>query len=181
MTAKTLPSPEYLRKRLAYDASTGQLVWKQVTPCHHLTKKACAIINKKYAGQAAASAVNAWGYRITRIQGRGLLAHRVAWAIYYGSWPNGELDHIDGDKLNNRITNLRDVDGTTNRRNMPRQRNNTSGVTGVNKNGNKWVARIGAGARGKRINLGAFESKEDAIAARNHALKTYKYGSRHGI
>lgn len=180
MTKQNLPPIDYLRKRLDYDARTGQLVWRSATPCDWLTPKACAIINTKYAGKVAATAINGWGYRITAIQGTGFLAHRVIWAIYYGDWPDAEIDHIDGDKLNNRIENLRSVDGVTNRRNMPIQKNNTSGHAGVTRRGQKWVARIGSGRRGSRVHLGVFETKDEAVAARGKALKQYGYTERHG-
>lgn len=180
MADKILHSSEYLRKRLAYDPFSGALTWRHVSPCGFLTPKACAIINKKYAGKTAGTAVNQWGYYIIGIRPKVYLAHRVVWAIHYGAWPDGEIDHIDGDKLNNKIENLRVVDGATNRRNMPTQKNNTSGHAGISVKNGKWIARIGGGQRGKRIYLGTFQTLGEAVAARKAAEQKFGYHEGHG-
>ena len=72
-----------------------------------------------------------------------LMAHRVAWAIYYGVWPTGMIDHINGDGLDNRICNLRDVTHKENARNSRRKATNKSGCSGVmrDKHKKKWVAQ----------------------------------------
>ena len=71
------------------------------------------------------------------------MAHRLAWFITYGKWPDLQIDHIDGDRTNNRIDNLRDVDCKTNVWNRNKVRiDSTSGLIGAMPNGNKWIARI---------------------------------------
>ena len=180
MAKRVLHSPEYLRKRLAYDPNNGTLTWKNVTPCTQLTPKACAIINVKYAGKPAGTFINPWGYRIIGISSNVYLAHRVIWALWHRDWPDGEIDHINGDKLDNRIQNLRVVDGVTNRRNMPMQRNNTSGHVGVTLKNGKWCARIGSGARGHRLYLGTFDTLEEAVTARQAAEIQIGYAKTHG-
>ena len=61
--------------------------------------------------------IDAYGYRVVKFKGRNYKAHRVCWLIYYGSWPAGVIDHINGDKQDNRIANLRDVSQADNVRN----------------------------------------------------------------
>lgn len=173
-------TPEYLRKRLRYDESTGKLFWLYGERDYFSSDKGWNIFNAKYPDREAFTHVNSWGYLCGGVSGKLLLAHRVIWAICHDEWPNGEIDHIDGDKLNNKIENLRDVSGVTNRRNMPKQNNNTSGYTGVNLKNGKWVARIGAGKRGGRIHLGRFNTIDEAIAARKDAEKRLGYSKTHG-
>ena len=180
MDKYTIITPKYLRKRLCYQPEAGKLFWRMVTPCERLTEKACKIINKKYAGKEAATATNSWGYKITVIQKHGFLAHRIVWAMHYGEWPVDEIDHIDGNKQNNCISNLRTVEGIENRKNMPKQRNNTSGCVGVDLKGKKWQARIGAGGKGKRLDLGTFETFDEAVAARKKAEIEYGFHKNHG-
>lgn len=93
-----------------------------------------------------------------------MLAHRVAWAIHYGNWPQGEIDHINGDGLDNRIDNLRVTDHFGNMRNSKRMACNTSGVKGVSwrSDSRRWRVTIRAG--GRRLNLGSFKSIAEAAA-----------------
>lgn len=109
-----------------------------------------------------------------------LLAHRVCWAVHYGEWPSDQIDHIDGNGLNNRISNLRVVDNTGNMRNTKMKRNNTSGVMGVSyhQETNKWRAYIGAGS--KQIYLGLFDDFDQAVSARRLAEVHYGYHPNHG-
>jgi hypothetical protein len=86
--------------------------------------------------------------------------------------PEGQVvDHMDGDTLNNRLANLRPCTHAQNRANHRLFRNNTSGNTGIYRNGNGWQARIGLGR--KIINLGTFATKEEAVAARKAAEAKY--------
>jgi hypothetical protein len=85
--------------------------------------------------------------------------------------PAGEVDHINGDSLDNRVRNLRCCTRQQNGVNRGLQSNNTSGHIGVYQSGNKWHAQITAGR--KKIYLGGFDNKEDAIAARMAAELKY--------
>jgi len=75
--------------------------------------------------------IDHYGYLILKIKGRQFKAHRLAWAKYYGTEPAHNIDHIDGNKLNNRINNLRDVQQVVNVLNTKRAPNKDTGVVGV--------------------------------------------------
>ena len=99
--------------------------------------------------------------------------HRVIWAMVYGDWPKGQIDHIDGNGLNNRIQNLRDVTHSENQRNKRLQSRNKSGHSGVTwyKPTQKWQAFISVD--GKQKHLGHFGTVEEAAAARVAAEAIY--------
>jgi hypothetical protein len=167
-----LPSAEYIRERLAYDPNTGVLTWRY---CEAMRRE----WNTRYSG-AVAGADSDQGYRSISIDDRPHRAHRLAWLIMHGEWPVDQLDHINGDRADNRISNLRDVGHTENCRNAATPRNNTSGVVGVRqrKATGKWEAKIKVDYR--TIHLGYFANLADAIAARLAAEITYGFHSNHG-
>lgn len=93
--------------------------------------------------------------------------HHLVWVEHRGSIPDGMyIDHRDGNKHNNEISNLRLCSNAQNNWNLPKQKNNKSGVKGVHwsKSANKWCAQFRAG-NGVRINVGYFESLDDAAKA----------------
>lgn len=107
------------------------------------------------------------------------LVHRIVWEMFNGPIPEGMLiDHIDGNGLNNSISNLRLVDSYQSAQNRPMGRNNKSGVVGVKWDRGKWLATISL--NGKNRNLGRFVDKEDAIAARKEAERAAGYHENHG-
>jgi hypothetical protein len=119
-------------------------------------------------------------YRRGSIDGVQIMAHRVVWALHFGEWPAGIIDHIDGDPTNNRVENLRVTEHTLNLRNAHMPSTNTSGRVGVywRKDMGMWWARIGVG--GKMKNLGHFDSFDAAVAVRKAAERQYGYTERHG-
>lgn len=142
---------------LAYDPLTGLLTWK------------VRVGQRGLAGQVAGG-LNARGYVYVGIEGRGYFAHRVAWLLHYGVWPTTQIDHIDCDKTNNRITNLRDVAGTVNIQNQHAPRaNNKLGIRGVSKNSKGFQAEILTD--GVRQYLGTFATPEQAQSAYLRAKK----------
>lgn len=108
------------------------------------------------------------------------LAHRLAWFLYYGVEPIGQIDHINQNKTDNRIVNLRCVSNRENHRNMPIQKNNKSGLMGVHfsKLKRKWVSYIKVD--GKRIHIGSFSGFFDACCARKSAEVKFGFHLNHG-
>ena len=108
------------------------------------------------------------------------LAHRVAWFLYYGCEPIGQIDHINQNKTDNRIVNLRCVSNRENHRNMPIQKNNKSGLMGVHfsRLKSKWVSYIKVD--GKRIHIGSFSGFFDACCARKSAESKLGFHLNHG-
>ena len=123
--------------------------------------------------------INNVGYISICLDGEMWLAHRLIWLYEHGYFPEF-IDHKDGNRLNNRLGNLRSVTRTENNRNLTIRHDNKSGFTGVSwyKNYSKW--RICIGHQGKNINLGYRDSLEDAIALRQEANIKYGYHKNHG-
>jgi hypothetical protein len=155
-----------IKKYLRYDAETGKLFWK---------------LNKGRAGKAGNEA--GWfekRYCRVTINRKKYQAHRIAWLLTYGSWPVDQIDHINGNKKDNRLENLRDVSSRENARNRKIHKNNTSGALGVsfNKRGQNYQAKIMVNKKSKH--LGYFKNKEEAIAARAAANIKYNFHENHG-
>jgi hypothetical protein len=118
--------------------------------------------------------------------GRGYLktcreyVHRLVWCYTFGYWPE-QVDHINHDKGDNRLQNLREVSNSENHRNMGVQRNNTSGHTGVSwdKKHKKWEVNIKVS--GKKKFLGYFSLLEDAVVARRKGVTKFGFHLNHGV
>lgn len=108
------------------------------------------------------------GYIQVNIMYSKYLAHRVVWCKHYGEWPEGEIDHINGNKADNSIGNLRLADANIQNQNKGVNKNNTSGYAGVHKLSNgRWRTYITKDY--KRINLGTYNSFEEALQTRRNA------------
>jgi hypothetical protein len=109
------------------------------------------------------------GYRHIQFQGKQHMEHRVAWFLHYGEWPEDLIDHINGNRADNRICNLRLATAQENSRNRKRPSNNTSGHKGVSWIGHYqgWQATIKFD--GKNKFLGRFPTAEEAADAYNKA------------
>ena len=94
-----------------------------------------------------------------------MLAHRVAWVMTHGEWPKEMIDHINGDRSDNRLCNLRQATRSQNLINSKLSSRNSSGFRGVSwcSAKQKWDARIYSATK-LRL-LGRFKTKEEAIAA----------------
>jgi len=134
--------------------------------------------NKMHSGKELAWESHREGYLRIRIFDKAYLAHRLVWLYHKGAWPTGEVDHINGNRSDNRIENLRDVPKIENARNRRPSAANTSGITGVHRVGKKWRARICV--NGKCISLGNFDTIEDAAAARAVANERFGFHENHG-
>jgi hypothetical protein len=136
-----------------YEPDTGRLVWK--------------VIRKKVKRGGEAGCGKSHGYRTVGIDGKLYMAHRVVWLHVHGRWPTHHIDHINGDRLDNRIANLREATNAQNMQNVhSRKRGNSHGFTGVAQTAsaiNPWTATIRA--NGKRRSLGMFRTAEEAGAA----------------
>lgn len=155
-----------LKKELSYNKVTGVLLWAKNSRGRRLTG---------FAGGVADS-----GYLCVSINKKTYKAHVLAWVYEKGEFPKGEIDHINGNKLDNRIKNLRDVSHGENLRNQKLNKHNTSGCSGVSfhKQAKKWRAVIGV--NGKAKVLGLFTNKVDAIKSRKDAEIEFGYHERHG-
>ena len=111
------------------------------------------------------------GYLVINIKAKNYRTHRVVWMYVHGSFPDGDLDHINRDKKDNRIENLRIVTKSENRQNLDAQKNNKSGMKGVwfHKQNKKWCASICINRKNKH--LGSFATKEEAYAGYKTASK----------
>jgi hypothetical protein len=148
----SIPTAERLREALEYDRETG--VFRSRTQR-----------GRTSVGDVVGS-INVHGYVVIGLDYKTLKAHRLAWLYVHGRWPFMGIDHIDGDKTNNRIINLREASASLNGQNKRRpQKNNRLGIQGVclSRNG-RYLANIWTKER-QNIYLGSFDTVEDARAA----------------
>ena len=162
---KALPSQERLRELFDYESNTGNLIWKVRPESHFKNQRGCNIFNAMYANKVAGSINKATGYRYISIDNVNYLAHRLTYAYVHGACPfDKQIDHRDGDRLNNRIENLRVCSSSENRHNRGKHCTNTTGFKGVSwqKRCQKFTAAIFI--NGKRKHLGYFTTAEQAAA-----------------
>lgn len=150
--AKADITAQRLRELLHYDPETGVFTWRV-----------------RRGGGAVAGGIcgspNSGGYIQIKIDRVLRKAHRLAWLYVHGAWPKADIDHINGVRDDNRLTNLRDVPESTNAQNLLRARKDSgAGLAGARKNRDSgWAARIRVG--GKERHLGIFATPEEAHAA----------------
>ena len=164
---------------LDYDFKSGHLIWKKRFEEIYENPMHLKRFNDFQAGQKAGT-VNNVGYVTVKIFGKTRRAHRIIWLLIFKEWPKGQIDHVDGDRTNNKQNNLRDSNWLENMRNRKLNKNSTSGFRGVywNLNECKWRAHIKD--HGKNINLGYFDSFEKAVEARIEAEKYIGFHENHG-
>lgn len=174
------PTPEQLRKLLRYEPETGKLFWLPRPESMFSNLRYYKAWNTTWANKEAFTCCDTPGYKKGKVLGYDVSLHRVACALYYGYWPEEQIDHINGDRTDNRISNLRCVSQTENMRNKKRYLTNTSGHTGVSwsKAQNAWKASICVDQ--KTTHLGYFTNIEDAAAARKAAEEGHGFTERHG-
>jgi hypothetical protein len=142
-----------VKEMLLYDLNTGVFTWK------------VDFKNMLRIGDVAGSIHPVKFYRTIRISGKGYMAHRLAWLYVHGDWPKKQIDHINRNRDDNRISNLRDIDGFENMQNRMAQKNSKSGVKGVSwsKRIKRWTAQIEK--QGISKHLGVFKTIQEAEAA----------------
>ena len=140
-----------LRSELNYDPETGKFTWKK-----------------------EAGTITGHGYRYIRVNQKMMLAHRMAWLMFYGTEPDGLVDHINGNRLDNRIVNLRIATYSQNAANAKRHSRNTSGLKGASymPKKRKWQASITV--QNKQTHLGTFATKDEAHAAYLEAARKHQ-------
>lgn len=184
LSAKPLPPLSVLKRLMAYDPETGTLHWRDrpESDFNPVGKRSAAFMaahwKSRRAGKPAGGA-RLDGYATVMINGVSYRIHRVVWKIMTGEEPV-EIDHINGNKSDNRFSNLRDAGRSLNMRNRALYANNKSGFPGVefHKRDKVWVAKIGAGNR--QVHLGNFPTKDEAIACKIGAQVILDYHVNHG-
>lgn len=168
---------ELLSSRIDYDRDTGSFVWFRADSMPRMW-------NTKHAGRQAGT-IDSKGrvVLVVRVNGKSCraFAHRLAWFIVHGVLPDHGIDHIDGNPLNNAISNLRDVSASVNMRNVSRYSRNTSGYCGVSwrKSTRRWDARATVG--GRTYSLGSYADIADADAAVRAFRAANGFTDRHGM
>lgn len=145
-SSNSTPTQLHLKELLSYDEKSGLFFWNQSRG----NKEKFSIAGTK----------NVHGYIGIQINKRKNLAHRLAWLYVYGSIPDCQIDHINGNRSDNRISNLRLATHKQNGENLGIRKNNTSGFRGVSFQKGKWVAQVRANK--KAIYCGRFESPIEA-------------------
>lgn len=161
-------SLDYLKSRLTYDPQSGVFIWKSKIPHSGIE-----------IGQVAGT-LTSNGYLKIFINRKYYLSHRLAWFYINGYWPKDQIDHINHNRKDNSIKNIRLSNSKLNQMNKSMAKNNTSGVTGVSwsKVGLRWVANIKVNY--KSINLGSFALFHEAVNARKNAEALYGFHENHG-
>lgn len=151
-----------LQELLSYDPETGVFAWKKRTG--------------RCSAGAIAGCQDDRGYVVLSIDGKRYYAHRLAWLYSTGQFPSKNIDHINGEKFDNRIKNLRDVNTQTNLQNLKKAMvtNKSTGILGVRKLRGKFLAQITI--EGKETHLGTFNSVEDAHAVYLQAKRRFHNG-----
>lgn len=189
---ESLLTQSYLKKILHYDSLTGIFTWieRPLSAFAHCKCpiRACNTWNTRYAGVEAGCIQTSKKRKTSYIDIRVNInkkkksygAHRLVFLYLNGRFPKEQVDHIDGNGLNNQRGNLREVTHQENHKNMPMKSNNTSGCVGVywRKRAQKWQVYIKV--NGKSIHGGYFANKEDAIARRKKMEIEYKFHENHG-
>lgn len=183
MAAKALPSQEALRQLLDYNPATGVLTWRDrdvgMFPAKTPARSAalCRLWNARYSGQEALTCLSD-GYKTGAIAGTNYKAHRVIWKMEAGQDPD-HIDHINGDRTDNRLANLRDVTLADNARNRRISTANKTGILGVHRwaHGGQsyWVASSPSGKKSVY-----FHCLGQALKARKAAEQQHGFHHNHG-
>jgi hypothetical protein len=168
-TSKALPPLAALRAALSYNPDTGEFVWlRRGNPYQDVLAGKPAFIT------------NVNGYLNATIDGERYQAPRVAFKMVHGRDPLGEVDHINGDRSDNRVCNLREVTASENRRNAACPRTNTSGIVGVSYRADKRRWRANITLNNRAVHLGYFDTWGDAVNARAAAEREHGFHPNHG-
>jgi hypothetical protein len=144
-----------IKNFIKYDPTSGELHWKEDRG-NQFAKKG-----------SRAGYKHARGYIYIEFNGNAHAAHRLAWFLHYGEWPKQQLDHINGDRADNRIENLRDVTARNNSSNTRKHRAGKKLGSCLDKESGKFLSSI---SFKRNIYLGRFKTEEEASEMYNIAL-----------
>jgi hypothetical protein len=166
---KSYPSVDQLKEEVDYDKTTGIFTRKKTHP------------KLKYRVGDITGVTRPDGYLQISIKGKIFLAHRLAWLYVHGEVPSSNIDHIDGNKSNNEIQNLRSISQCANVQNIKKAKSNnkSTGILGVslmNKGKGKKKFRARIVVDGKEKSLGGFETPEEAHLVYIDAKRKYHEG-----
>ena len=168
---------DFIKSILRYE--DGDLYWNEKPATSQESKR----WNTRHANSKA-GALDSYGYRQIKVTHGGVsrlyLAHRLVWLMFYGYWPTKEIDHIDGNRTNNRIENLREATRTENNKNASVRKDSPFGIRGVQRDctGKKYLATVNIDK--KIVRLGIFVDFFEACCARKSAEIKYGYHPNHG-
>lgn len=177
-------TPAELAQILRYDPETGILTWRERAAdsfsCDPTEKQRVASRWNILRAGKQAGCINRLGRRVLTIEKRTYFGSRVAWAVHFGVWPKGVIDHINHIVSDDRIVNLRDVSEAENAQNCKQSSRNKSGFVGVHFHAGhgRWRAKISHSR--KDHYLGSFQTKSEAIRARAVAEKELGFHENHG-
>lgn len=169
---KPLPSVSELDRIVEADFGKGILIWRP------RCGPDAARWNSRNAGKTVGVSSKVYGGIRVKLLGTQYYLHRVIYKMATGHEPE-VVDHIDGDRSNNRISNLRGGTDAMNTKNKSRYKNNTSGHANVQWAGGKW--RVVFKVDGVKKHFGYFTEMESAIRARDAAKKMLGFSERHGV
>jgi hypothetical protein len=170
MTSREIASEELtqssLMKKVHYCPNSGELT------------RISSYYKSKIGSIAGSTMAN--GYRYIQIGKKNYRAHRIVWLYVYGHFPTSHIDHINGDRADNRIENLREASNSENMMNQGVSARNKSGYLGItwSQIRNRWC--VGVKVLGKSKNVGRFLNLDDAISARDRAYIEYGFHENHG-
>ena len=158
---------EYYNEYFKYDSNEGSLVYKKIPKGVSKSKLNCEAGTKNM------------GYRSIQIKGKAYLAHRLIWFCEKGYQPE-YIDHINGNKLDNRLSNLRSVSYIENNKNAAMRSDNKSGQTGVCWCKRELSWRVTININKKQKHIGMYKDLQEAIEVRKEAEIKYDFHENHG-
>lgn len=164
-----------------YDKDSGIFTWRPRKQEAFSTKRIFLSWNARYAGKIAGHDNKTLGYSEVFVLGKSYYAHRLAWFYVHGEWPKFDIDHINHNRTDNRLCNLRQATDSENQQNQKLSKANSSGTTGVSWSTRKSAWIVQARYCGKSVYGGQFQCIEQAKAKREMLNKELGFHQNHGL